>query len=270
LIHKRRRTLFWGLTILLATSLGSDARQPAETSPSEPHKLKYEEPKVLTGEIFAAGSDPQKLLFKFKRVATRNGQTLDVVREYSYPDGKLAAREHVVYKGNALVLFELEETQSGGKGSARVFRESGKGDLGKIEFDYTKGPDPNARTKPRSEPLAPDVLVADMIGPFLRDNWERLARGEKVKCRYIVVPRRETVGFTFVKESDSTWHGRDVMILRMEPTSRLLSALVNPLFFTIEKQPPHRVLQYVGRTTPKIAAGSKWKDLDALTVFDWQ
>jgi hypothetical protein len=267
LIHTRSRTLLWGLTILLATIRCSDARQPAAPGPSAPHKLKYEEPKVLTGSIYSAGLDAQKLLFKFKRVATRTGHTLDVVRDYSYPDGKLAAREHVVYEGNALALFELEETQSGEKGSARVFRESGNPEQGRIEFDYIKGPD--ARTKPRSEPLTPDVLVADMMGPFLKDNWDRLARSEKVKCRYIVVPRRETVGFTFGKESDSIWHGREVMIVRMEPSSRLLSALVNPLFFTIERQPPHRVLQYVGRTTPKIASGSKWKDLDALTVFDW-
>jgi hypothetical protein len=29
------------------------------------------------------------------------------------------------------------------------------------------------------------------------------------------------------------------------------------------------VLQYVGRTTPKLKEGNKWKELDALTVFDW-
>src|SRR5262249_46513840 len=162
----------WGLTILLATSRCSDARhQPAAPGPSVPHKLKYEEPKVLSGEIYSTGSGPQKLLFRFKRVATRTGQTLDVVRDYSYPDGKLAAREHVVYEGNALALFELEETQSGGKGSARVVRDSGNVEQGRIEFDYSKGSDPNARTKPRSEPLAPDVLVGDMIGPFLKVNW---------------------------------------------------------------------------------------------------
>ena len=56
----------------------------------------------------------------------------------------------------------------------------------------------------------------------------------------------------------------------VEPTSPIISALVNPLFFTIEKASPHRVLQYVGRTTPKIKAGGKWKDLDAVTVFEWK
>jgi hypothetical protein len=90
-----------------------------------------------------------------------------------------------------------------------------------------------------------------------------------VKCRYIVVPRRETVGFTFTKEAASTWQGRQVLIVRMEASSQVIAALVNPLVFTVEQAWPHRVLQYVGRTTPKTQAGSKWKDLDAVTVFDW-
>ncbi len=38
----------------------------------------------------------------------------------------------------------------------------------------------------------------------------------------------------------------------------------------MEKNPTNRVLQYVGRTTPKIRVGTSWKDLDAVTVFDWE
>jgi hypothetical protein len=90
-----------------------------------------------------------------------------------------------------------------------------------------------------------------------------------VKCRCIVVPRRVTVGFTFAKDAASTWQGRQVLIVRMEASSPLIAALVNPLVFTIEQAPPHRVLLYIGRTTPKTRAGSKWKDLDGVTVFDW-
>ena len=52
--------------------------------------MKYEEPKYLVGAIYAPGSE--HLLFKFKRVATRTGATLNVRRNFTYPDGKLAAR----------------------------------------------------------------------------------------------------------------------------------------------------------------------------------
>ena len=230
-------------------------------------KLLYEEPKYLTARIYAKDSDPGQSLFKFKRVATRTGETLDVVRDYTYPDGKLAAREHVVYEGDALVLFELEETQTGAKGSARVRRDAQNPGKGTIDFDYSSG---SGKPKLRREPLAEDTLVGDMVAPFLRDHWDKLVNGEKVKCRYIVVARRETVGFSFVKDSECTLNGREVLILKMEPTSRILAVLVDPLFFTIEKAPPHHVLRYEGRTTPKAASAGKWKDLDAETVFDWK
>ncbi len=61
-----------------------------------------------------------------------------------------------------------------------------------------------------------------------------------------------------------------VLVVRMEPSSSFLGTLVDPLVFTLEQAPPHRVLQYVGRTTPKIQVAGKWKDLDAVTVFDWK
>jgi hypothetical protein len=90
-----------------------------------------------------------------------------------------------------------------------------------------------------------------------------------LKCRYVVVPRRETVGFTFAKESETASQGRAVVIIKMEPTSLIIARLVDPVFFTVEKDGQHRVLQYVGRVTPKAKAGNKWDDLDATFVFEW-
>jgi hypothetical protein len=105
--------------------------------------------------------------------------------------------------------------------------------------------------------------------PFLANYWDALLRGEKLKCRYVVLPRRENVGFIFWKESESTWHGQPVVLVKMQPSSSLITAAVDPLVFTIQMAPPHRVFHYAGRTTPKIQVAGKWKDLDALTVFDW-
>jgi hypothetical protein len=61
-----------------------------------------------------------------------------------------------------------------------------------------------------------------------------------------------------------------VELIKMEPVSRLVAHLVNPLVFTVEKDSPHRVLSYIGRTTPRMKKGKSWKYLDAETVFDWK
>jgi hypothetical protein len=244
------------------TLLGAESAAPAE--------WKYEGPKHLAGAIYAPGGEAAKPLFNFKREATRSGSRVNVVRDYAYPDGRLAARERVVYEGDALVSYQLEESQIGAKGSARIRRAPGNTGKGTIEFAYRADASAEGRPSLREEPWQEDTLVSDMVAPFLALHCDALQRGEKVRCRYIVVPRRETVGFTFLKQGESKQHGVEVIILKMEPTSPFIAALVSPLIFALEKAAPHRVLQCTGRTTPKLQVGSKWKDLDAVTIFDWK
>jgi hypothetical protein len=258
--------LFWLGVIVLA---GADGRRVwgAQAPNSGVMKLKYEEPKSLSGAIYSPASDDRKLLFNFKRVAHRTGSTLTVQRDYTYPDGKPAVRERVVYEGDALVSYELEELQTGAAGGAKIRRAPENQAKGTIQFEYRK--QAGDRLKAGTEALRENTLINDMVGPFLASHWDALLRGEAVDCRMIVLPRRETVGFTFVKSPEPAGQGGGAICLRMEAISPFVAVLVDPLVFQIEKAPPHRVLQYFGRTTPKIQAGSKWKDLDALTVFNW-
>jgi hypothetical protein len=257
--------LFLGLVVALygfKTMLSAaDATRPQA-------KLKFEEPRSLTGAIYARGSDRQKLLFRFKRQATRSGSTLTVKRDYTYPDGKPAAQEEIVYEGNNLVSLILREFQIGAEGSARIKYSTGQSAEGTIHFEYAKKQ--SVPAKARSEALRENTLIGDTIAPFLADHWDALMRSQKVRFRYIVVPRMETVGFTFVKEADSDAHNPETVLIKMEPTSRIIAALVDPLYFSVEKVSPHRVLQYDGRTTPKLNVRGNWDDLDAVTVFDWK
>jgi hypothetical protein len=108
-----------------------------------------------------------------------------------------------------------------------------------------------------------------MLPYFIVEHWNELIRGQAVMFRFIAQSRIETVGFKFVKESDVTWRGKAAVRFRMEASSFIIAQIVDPLFFIVEKDGAHRVLEYVGRTTPKLRDGSKWKDLDARTVYDW-
>jgi hypothetical protein len=230
--------------------------------------LEYEAPRFLAGTIYGRGAESNKLLFRFEREATRSGDKLNVRRDYTHPDGRLAARERVVYERNEPIAYEMQELQTGEWGTAKILRDSKNPAKSCIKFEYMKVG--GSRPKTSTEALRENTLVGDMLGPFLTSHWDMLAKGEKIKCRCIVVSRRETVGLTFLKESEGTWHGRSVVILKLEPSNFFVAALVDPLFLTIEAAPPHHVLQYVGRTTPLTQVRDRWKDLDAVTVFDWK
>ncbi len=228
--------------------------------------LRYEKPALWTGTVYAGKGGSRQVLYKFKRTATRSGNSVKAVREYTYPDGRPAARELTVYEGNNLVSYELEELQINARGIARI--QSSTNNPDRISFTYVSDLKTPHKAKQNTEKLQPDTVVNDMLAPFLAAHWSELMRGEEVKCRYIAVTRAETVGFKFTKHAESTRDGKPVVIIKMSPTSLIIAALVDPLYFTMEKDGDHRVLQYDGRTTPKLQDRTKWKDLDAVTVFE--
>ncbi len=255
---------FWLTLFIAARSLDADEAN-AEALKSGTAFLNYGEPKFLAGAIYSP--NPNRLLFNFNRVVKQSGSTIDVQREFSYPDGRVAAREHVIYEGDRLVSYELNEVQVGARGTATIRHTASDGGIDNIEFEYSSSP--GIRPRLHTEPSQPNTMVADMLGAWLAAQWGPLERGDKVKCRLIVVPLTGTVGFTFVKDCETSQGNQQVLIVKMEPTSAFISVLVRPLFFTMEKSPHHRILQCSGRTIPKIRLGESWKELDAITVFDW-
>ncbi len=221
----------------------------------------YLEPKTLKATIYADAS-LKKVLFTFHRSATNSGSSVYVVREYNLPDGTAVGRERVVYDGNKMRSFAFDDLQTGAKGSADVKKTGGEE---RMDFKYTEG----STKKSGNEKVVPDILVSDMIGPFIVAHWKELAGGASVKFRLIATTRAETVGFKLYKESETTWHGKPAINIRMQPSSIIIARLVDPLHFIVEKDGEHRVFEYIGRTTPRIQKNGKWEDLDAVTVFDW-
>jgi hypothetical protein len=226
----------------------------------------YFEPSSLSGAIYAKHSDRKEVLFTFKRTAARSGSTVRVNREFLRPDGRLAARERVVYEAGRLVSYELEELESGATGSAVVKRNPQNPRQQMIFLEYSEG----STRKEGSEKLGKDTVINDMVGPFIQAHWGELMGGATVRLRFVAIARAETVGFKLTKESETTWRGKPVVIIKMEPTSFIISQFVEPLSFTVEKNGSHRVLQYMGRTTPRIRTKNKWEDFEAVTVFDWK
>ena len=265
----RQRCVARVVLCALGLALGV-ARGPGATTAAGsllPGEVDFEQPKLLTGAIYAGSSEPSNLLFTFRRTADRTGSTVRVLREYQATNGAAAARERVTYEQGRLVSFEWESLQTGARGKATLQSEPQHSLKQKISFQYGRGP--GSKTESKAEGPRKDVLINDMLPSFLVNHWEDLMKGESVKFRFIVLPRLETVGFKLVKDSESTWRGRPVVLIRMEPTSVIIARLVEPVHFTVEKGGSRRILQYVGRTTPMIRRGEKWEDLDAVTVFDW-
>jgi len=254
------------MALWLSATIGKCADMVTNALPPEP--FDYAQPALLKGTVYETGSDQKKTLFKFERVASRSGATVQVERKFILPDGTIAATEHIVYQSGQMVSYEMKELQAGLRGDIQVKGSPKNPARQKIIMSH--GHDGDAKTAGSTEDLSKDVLIDDTIYPSILAHWDELMRGTSVKFRFVALEWERTFGFKFSKAGESIRDGIPVVTIRMEPTSILVAHFMNPLIFTLEKNGPHRVIEYTGRTTPRIKSGKSWKYLDADTVFDWK
>jgi hypothetical protein len=250
------------LAAIIPSAYAGDTAGPAASEPFD-----YAKPALFTGTVYEAGSQEKKVLFTFERTATRSNSTVRVERQFVRPDGLVAATEDIVYESGRLVSLQMKEFQAKVSGAIQISPDPEDPAGQKIYISYGHGLEP---ARGESRELLPDTEVDDTIYPFMLAHWEELMGGKPVKFHFVSLEWKTVFGFRLVRTGESVLNGRTVEQIKMEPTSRLIAKLVDPLCFTIEKDTPHRVIQYAGRTTPRIKKGKSWKYLDADTVFDWK
>ena len=255
-----RFVLLWLLAV--PAGLAADTALPASLEAFD-----YAEPRLFTGTLYEIGSNRQKVLFTFRRTAIGSNSTVHVEREFFGTNGSVAAVETAVYESGRLVSFQMQEFQAQVSGAIEIAPDPKNLQRQQLFIGYAKSLNP---PKGDAQKLQPDTLTDDTIYPFMMVHWDDLMRGDSVKFRFISLEWERTFMFRFVKTGESVQAGRTVEQIRMEPTGLIASRLVNPLNFSVEKDSPHHILSYTGRTTPRVKKGKTWKYLDAETVFDWK
>ncbi|HEV2437419.1 MAG TPA: hypothetical protein VG077_15615 [Verrucomicrobiae bacterium] len=262
LILTARRILLAALWLsVLPAGLAGDAARPAATAAYD-----YAEPKLLTGTLYEIGSHRQKVLYTFRRIAVSSGATVHVERQFFRTNGLMAAVDKVVYKSNRLDSYQMQDFQARVSGAVRIAPDPQDPARQQIFISYGPGLVP---PKGYAQNLPPDIVFDDTLYPFMMAHWDELMRGNTVNFRFISFEWGRTFAFHLVKTAESAQHGRTVEQIRMAPDSLFVAALVDPLIFTVEKDSPHRMVSYIGRTTPRIQRGNSWKYLDAETVFHY-
>jgi hypothetical protein len=260
LTARRMALLVLWLSVIPAGRAGGTARH----APSAAYD--YSEPKLLTGTLYEIGSHRKKVLYTFRRTAVQSGAVVHVERQFFRTNGLLAAVDKVVYKSNRLESYRMQDFQARVSGAVRIAPNPHDPARQQIFISYGPGLVPPIG---HAQNLPPDTVFDDTVYPFMLAHWDALMRGETVRFRFISFEWERTFAFHFVKTAEFAQHGRTVEQIRMAPDSLLIGELVDPLMFTVEKASPHRVLSYIGRTTPRIQKGNAWKYLDAETVFNY-
>ncbi|HTQ51964.1 MAG TPA: hypothetical protein VMJ12_14735 [Candidatus Acidoferrales bacterium] len=227
----------------------------------------FSEPKLLTGTLYAIGSDRKKVLFTFRRTAVRDGDTVHVDRQFLLTNGTVAAEEKVLYESNQLVSYEMRDFQARVSGAIHIEPDPDHPAKPDIFISYAHSLNP---PKGRAHMLQPDTVIDDTLYPFMMAHWDGLLRGKPVEFHFVSLDWERTFEFELVKTGESSQNGRPTVQITMKAANLFVARLVKPLVFIVEKTGSRRILSYIGRSTPRIKKGNSSKYLDAETVFDYQ
>lgn len=213
---------------------------------------------VDTGKVYAKDSHRKDLLFNLKRVETlKDGQTQHVTETFTDPSGKEVVRMDGDFKDGKIYSYTLNQPQTGVKGMIDVKD-------GHANFSYQEA---GKSPKTSDEKLDGVFVIGLSFKNFIKDNWDKLLKGDDAVMRFGVPERQETVGFKFFKDKEMKMDGKDIVVFEMKPTSFVIAAIVKPLFFYYDKNSGN-LIEFIGRTIPKEKDGNSFKDLDAETVYD--
>jgi len=218
-------------------------------------------------KVYDQESGKQKLLFTYQR---KNEQKNDLrVGTSTYfdpasPTEPVAIETTEFAKDGAIekvVSYHMSQKQIGAEGQIDVSKD-------KINFTFAK----NGSTKKSEETLTDNFVVGPSIVLYLQRHWDEISKGDKIKIRFGVPDRAETVGFEFFKDRDESVTNDSVTVktwvIKMKPSSFIIAALVKPLFFYMLPD-GSRLIEVHGRTQLKRKVDGSYKDLDAVTVYDY-
>ena len=260
-----------GIGLLLSFLLFCGRAWTAENTNQAPGKLTIDlaSPPLMTGTFYEIGSHRKTILFKYQRQAMRQGDLITVHQTFTLPDGTVACREIIHYHKNQLASYLMEDVRAHTRGSIVIEPDPKKSAHERMLLEHWQGDGKNARVSRNSELLQTNTLISDTIYPHILEHWDELMHGNPVKFHFISLDPAATFNFRLVLEPPAPGPDQSVVVVKMEPTNLILAHWIRPIFFSIEKSPPHRVFSYTGRTTPRLPVDGKWKYADAEAVFDW-
>ena len=207
-----------------------------------------------TTKIYDLGSK-SKLLYTSVDKEEKNGDLVTGHVTFNDPQGKEAVREDYTLQNGKLIKYTLHQRQVNEEGTLEVKD-------GRTNFSYTK----EGKTSTDDEKAVDNLVTGPVIIRYIQGHWDEIMKGDTVDVRWAALDRKETVGFKFFKMEEKQMDGKNVVLVKMKPTSIVIAAIVDPLIIIFERD-SKKLLEIKGRTLPRQMIDGHWKDLDADTLF---
>lgn len=178
------------------------------------------------------------LLFRHTRTDVESPEETKTDSLYVDTVGRTVVREHLESKDGKPTLFFFERPQTDESGKIEV--KDGKAHYthtvaGKTKTDTTDAPE--------SFVFPPTFLL------YVQKHWKDFLAGESINMRLAVLEMRDDFGFKFFKVAQDEVQGKTFYSAKLKPTSLIISAIVDPIEFTLDDQ--KRVKSVRGRMPMK-------------------
>ena len=171
-------------------------------------------------------------------------------------DGNLVVSDETQLDGAKAKSYSVKQLQLKSEARIEVVDK-------RVKFTKTTG----AHTEKAEEDLGDNLVVPGNFNSFILEHWPELQKGDSVRMRYAVWDRLETIGFVVKKVGEENLEGTPSTLIKLKPSSMVISALVDPLIFNYTMD-GKRLLKQNGRVDPKILKEGRWNDLDAEVYFN--
>jgi hypothetical protein len=207
--------------------------------------------------IYEKDTKLEKKIFSFETQEELKEGLQHITTIFKNPEGQEVIIEKSTLKEDKLVEFTIDQKQIEAK--ARVAVKDGK-----VFFEKNE----KGKEKKNDEKYKEPLVISSNFQKYIANQLEDLIKGKTIEFRYVAWTRAETVGFEVFKESEESYNGEEVVVLKMKPSSFIISALVKPLQFKFSKS-SKKLLYMKGRVAPMQKVGDIYKDLDAEVVYKY-
>lgn len=174
---------------------------------------------------------------------------------YFDADSNEAMTEEAYFYQTRLQRYKVKQSQLNEIYELNV---SGK----KLTFTVQK----NGETRTKTKAAPENLVVGPSFVPFFQAHWKELTERKKVIADLAVMDYMDTFGFEFEKvETSDNVKG---VTVRMRPTSVIVSAVVDPVYFLVQNDGT-KILELKGQMLVKLKVGNSWQDFDGRAVFTY-
>jgi hypothetical protein len=209
---------------------------------------------IYRGRVVPQAEPGARPLFTYeRRVDERTGGLVSSHITTDLNGEVIIAEQARMAPGYTLRRFDAANRQQGYSGSVIVSREGRH-----LEFTLVR----DGKVRSASEDVKHPVVSGPSLHGFVLQHWDRLAAGEKIPVRMIILNRMETYGFDIRRQREA--EGRTTFSIT--PSSPFVRLVVAPLVVTFDSA-TRNVVRYEGRVPPMKPEGGRLVDLDARVDY---